>query len=254
MPALRRSLVAACTLAACLAATPVLAQADTEVWANYEFIPGDSVLFAHDFEGTRTGNFPSRIDYIAGNLDVVELGSGESTNKALRVGEEGERGGNGCFSIPLPGTLPEQFTLEFRVMTTDPQRRARVYAFSDGSDDTPDTRCNYPPNPHVKVGGNFSGLQLPGGYGAATAGVNRRLAPGEWYDIRISVDGPYWKMYVNEERVANVPQYDFPRASKLHFFMDVYRYSAYVDDLRIAEGGPRSLYDDLMSAGFISTT
>ena len=45
-----------------------------EVWANYEFIPGERVLYLHDFEGTRVGNFPSHLDYIAGNLDVVQLG------------------------------------------------------------------------------------------------------------------------------------------------------------------------------------
>jgi outer membrane protein OmpA-like peptidoglycan-associated protein len=28
----------------------------------------------------------------------------------------------------------------------------------------------------------------------------------------------------------------------------------YVDDIRVAEGGPRSLYDDLVAKGFISTT
>ena len=31
--------------------------------------PGDRVLFYHDFEGTRTGNFPSRLDYLAGRQD-----------------------------------------------------------------------------------------------------------------------------------------------------------------------------------------
>ena len=36
--------------------------------------------------------------------------------------------------------------------------------------------------------------------------------------------------------------------------MNVYRYSVFLDDLRIAEGGPRSLYDDLEADGFVSTT
>lgn len=223
------------------------------VWANYDFVPGERVIYAHDFEGTRTGNFPSRLDYIAGNLDVVELGD----NKVLRVGEgtsEGGPGGNGCFTIPLPETLPERYTIEYRVRTSDPLLRASTYLFSDGSDDTPDTRCTYPPNPHVFVGRHEQGLQLPGGYGAAKAAGNVGFVQDEWMAVAIAVDGPYWKMYVNGTRVSNVPKYDFPRATKLHFFMNVYRYSLYVDDLRIAEGGPRSLYDDLMSEGFISTT
>jgi len=220
------------------------------VWANYDFVPGERVIFAHDFEGTRTGNFPSRLDYIAGNLDVVELGE----NKVLRVGEgtsEGGPGGNGCFTITLPETLPERYTIEYRVRTSDPLLRASTYLFSDGSDDTPDTRCTYPPKPHVLVGGKSRGLALSSG---GQSGMNEGLTPNEWADVTITVDGPYWKMYVDGERISNVPSFDFPRAAKLHFFMNVYRYSLYVDDFRIAEGGPRSLYDDLMGAGFISTT
>ena len=231
--------------------------ADASVWANYDFVSGNRVLFVHDFEGTRTGNFPSRIDYIAGNLDVVRLGNGDDANKVLRIGEgtsENGSSGNGCFTVPLPETLPERFTLEFRVMTTDPLRRASLDLFSDGSDNTPDTRCNYPPNPHLYVDGKEQGLQLPGGYGAGKAGENVGMAKNEWMSVALGCDGPYCKMYINGERVANVPQYEFPRANKLHVFMNVYRYSLYIDDLRIAEGGPRSLYDDLESEGFISTT
>jgi outer membrane protein OmpA-like peptidoglycan-associated protein len=230
---------------------------EPEVWANYDFVPGERVLFIHDFEGTRTGNFPSRLDYIAGNLDVVELGSGDDVNKVLRVGEgtsEGGPGGSGCLTIPLPETLPERYTIEYRVRTSDPLHRATTYLFSDGSDDTPDPRCTYPPNPHVYVASNGSGLQLPGGYGAPTSGVDQVLPTNEWVDVAISVDGPYWKMYVDGERIANVPRFEFPRADKLHFFMNVYRHSVFLDDVRIAEGGPRSLYDDLEADGFIATT
>ena len=220
------------------------------VWAGYDFVAGDRVLFYHDFEGSRTGNFPSRLDYIAGNLEVVEL----EGNKLLRAGEgdaEGGPSGNGCFTIALPETLPERFTIEYRVRSSDPLHRVSVRLFSDGSDNTPDPRCTYPPKLHVAVEGASQGLVTGG---AARSVANQALKAGEWYDIRIAADGPYWKMYVNEKRVANVPKYEFPRADKLHVFMQSYRYSIFVDDIRIAEGGPRSLYDDLAGEGFVSTT
>ncbi len=222
------------------------------IWANYDFVSGERVIYYHDFEGTRTGNFPSRLDYIAGNLDVVELG--EDRNKVLRVGEgTSERGpsGTGCFTIPLPETLPERYTIEFKVRSSDPLRRSSVTLFSDGSDNTPDTRCTYAPKPNVLVSGKYRGLILPG---SGKSGTNKPVTPNEWVDVAITVDGPYWKMYVDGERVANVPKYDFPRAPKLHVFMTTYRYSLLLDDIRIAEGGPRSLYDDLQAAGFVSTT
>jgi outer membrane protein OmpA-like peptidoglycan-associated protein len=221
------------------------------VWSNYDFVAGHRVLFAHDFEGSRTGDFPSRLDYIAGTLDVVRLGD----NQVLRIGDESnQQGGSGCFTITLPETLPEQATIEFRVRTSDPQRRARLQLFSDGSDDTPDPRCTYPPNPHVFIDKDERGLQLPGGYGAPKSSANRGFPTNEWLDVRISMDGDYWKMYVNEERVSNAPSFDFPRARKLHVFMGVYRHSMFLDDIRIAEGGPNNLPDGFGPDGLIETT
>ena len=223
------------------------------VWSNYDFVAGERVLFYHDFEGSRVGDFPSRLGFIAGNLDVVRLGD----NQVLRIGEgtsEGGRGGNGCFTITLPEALPEQATIEFRVRTSDPLRRANLQLFSDASDDTPDPRCTYPPNPHVFVSKDSRGLQFPGGYGAATSSTSRGFPTGEWLDVRIAADGDYWKMYVNEERVANAPQYAFPRSNKLHVFLNVYRYSLFVDDIRIAEGGPNNVPDDFGASGLIETT
>ncbi len=220
------------------------------VWANYEFVPGERVLFVHDFEETRVGNFPSRLGYIAGNLDVVQLGEGERANRVLRVGESETRGGNGCFTIELPETLPERFTLEFRAMTTDPQLRDGIDVFSDGSDDTPDARCTYPPPTQLQAGTRSVGLFWPG--------VNESTGSGyganEWGQYALGCDGAYCKLYVNGVRKANVPRWEFPRADALHVFMTVYRHSLYLDDLRIAEGGARSLYDDLAADGELSTT
>ena len=223
------------------------------VWANYEFVPGDRVLFVHDFEGTRVGNFPSRLGYIAGNLDVVELGSGDDANRVLRVGEgttEGGPGGNGCFTIELPETLPERFTLEFRTMTTDPQLRDGIDVFSGGSVDSPDTRCTYPPPTQLQAGTRYVGLLWPGVRETTGSGYG----VNEWGSYALGCDGDYCKLFVNGVRKANVPRWEFPRAAALHVFMNVYRHSLYLDDVRIAEGGARSLYDDLEAAGELSTT
>jgi hypothetical protein len=42
------------------------------VWANYDFVPGDRVLFADDFADEYVGDFPRRLTYVRGNLEVVE--------------------------------------------------------------------------------------------------------------------------------------------------------------------------------------
>ena len=215
---------------------------DEGVWANFDFVSGDNVLFYHDFEGTRTGNFPSRLEYIAGNMEVVELGD----NKALRT-----TAGYGCVQIPLGQTFPKRYTVEFRVRTSDPQARMAAYFFSGEND--PINGCRYAPKPQAFVTGyQGSGLKWDGG--ESNAETHSALVVDTWADVRIAVDGPYWKVYLNERRVANVPRLDFPTASSFNLMFGVYREDIYIDEIRVAEGGPRSLYDDLASAGFISTT
>jgi len=219
-------------------------QAGEGIWANYDFVPGDHVLFYHDFEGTRTGNFPSRIGYRHGNMEVVELGD----NKVLRVG--GESGGYGCVEIPVGQAFPERYTIEFRARTSDPLARSAWYLFS-GEQETP--RCRYPPKPHVSLTG-YQGAGLIWDGGASTSATTKGLVKDEWAAVRISVDGPYWKVYVNERRVGNMPRFEFPAGTSFGLMFGSYRADTYVDDIRIAEGGPRSLYDDLMAEGFVSTT
>lgn len=208
------------------------------------------VLFAHDFEGTREGNFPSRLDYIAGTMDVVRVGTGAQATRALHSGSaEAGQGARGCFTIPLPEVLPQQFTLAFRVRYDDPSDRVKVYLFSDGSDDTPDTRCTYPPPVHLQVLPRAQGLRWDGAESVGRGG----LVENEWAAVALDCDGPYCKMRVNGEQVANVPRWDFPRADKLHVFLNGAG-AMYLDDFRITQGGERSLYDDLESTGEISTT
>ncbi len=244
------ALALSCAALSCAALMPPsawsAAAAGTGVWANYDFVAGERILFLHDFEGARPGNFPSRLDYIAGNLEVVQLDG----NQVLRVGEDaGDRGGRGCFTIALAQDLPERFTIEFRVRTSDPLSRISVHVFS-GAEKKPDKRCTYPPKTNIFVGRHGAALNTPGAKSDAAVPMPKN----EWVDVRIAVDGPYWKMYLNERRVANVPKLDFDRAASLHVFMNVYRHSLFIDDIRIAEGGPRSLYDDLQAQGSVTTT
>ena len=194
---------------------------------------------------TRTGNFPSRIEYIAGNMEVVELGD----NKVLRT-----TGGNSaCIEVPLGKAFPERYTIEFRARTSDPQARVSWHLFSGATE--PISNCSYAPKPHAIVTG-YQGAGLVWDSGDGKSATARDLFVDTWADIRIAVDGPYWKMYVNERRVSNIPRFAIPEAASVYLMFGVYGADndVYVDEIRVAEGGPRSLYDDLMAEGFVSTT
>src|SRR6266566_7627025 len=72
-------------------------------WANYDFVPGDRIIFFEDFTNDNVGDFPQRFEFKNGNMEVVEWQGG----RYLRVKEDSR------FRIPLPEILPERFTVEF---------------------------------------------------------------------------------------------------------------------------------------------
>jgi hypothetical protein len=74
-------------------------------WANYDFVPGDELLLYEDFSRDRVGDFPRRFELVQGNFEVVEWQGG----RYLRATS------GGLVAIPLPGELPERFTVEFEV-------------------------------------------------------------------------------------------------------------------------------------------
>lgn len=87
----------------------------------------------------------------------------------------------------------------------------------------------------------------------------KSLQPGQkaletgFVPVRVMVDGGYVKVYVNETRVANVPQADLGRAALLRFdFVDVRETPIYLRRIHIA-GTDRTLYDRLISDGRVAT-
>src|SRR3954454_14087614 len=85
---------------------------DKKAWANYDFVPGQRTLFFTDFTEDQVGNFPQRLEFKKGQLEIVEFEGGQ---RALKASSDG------VFSIPLPEVLPEKFTLEFDVINRKSQ-------------------------------------------------------------------------------------------------------------------------------------
>ncbi len=71
-------------------------------WANYDFKPGDRIIFADDFSKDEVGDFPRRFEFKSGQIEIVEWNEG----RWLRAAQ-------GKFWIPLLETLPERYTVEF---------------------------------------------------------------------------------------------------------------------------------------------
>src|SRR5688500_20345237 len=97
---LRRSLFLTLLLLAPSAAP--LASQGSKIWENYDFVPGNKVIFFTDFSDDKVGNFAQRIKYSNGSLEVVELDG----VKVLRATARSQ------FLIPVTPKLPDRFTLD----------------------------------------------------------------------------------------------------------------------------------------------
>lgn len=231
-------------------------QPPAAAFANFDFVPGNKVLFADDLSRDRVGNFPQRLELVAGNLEIVEWQGA----RWVRAVAEGSR-----FDIPLPQALPQRFTLEFDIaMKEDRGIYQSVHAASakeagdaftslDGgqvADDLPTTA--------LFISQNEAGI---GGGGSPTAkkryeganGANDRDADGRIFRVRLQADGRYVKMYVNQDRVANVPNANFGRTNKLRFSLNAStELPVYVGNFTVAAGGSQ-LYDALLANGRVAT-
>jgi OmpA-OmpF porin, OOP family len=222
-------------------------------WANYDFVPGERVLFAEDFTRDRVGNFPQRLEFVQGNAEVVEW----QGRRWLRTNEYT------VFTVPLPEMLPERFTVEYELLV--PWGRSGIY-FEEpgrgyhqyGADDRATSS--------TIVSGSEAGVYLGGSRGVhSTVDPRGAVAGFEFpegsrltsrpYHVRLQVDGRYIKMYLGEKRVANFPNGNFGRPNFVVFEFDGQPEAAdgpMITNISINAGGMR-MYDALVANGRVTT-
>jgi outer membrane protein OmpA-like peptidoglycan-associated protein len=213
-------------------------------WANWDFVPGDTVLFLDDFSKDRVGDFPRRWELIEGNFEIVEW----QGSRYVRVTSDG------VVVIPLPRTLPERFTIEFAVSVQHGNARASL---ATGPIEGAIGRTE---------GDRFDGTLVQWAHSRAGVRPTGKLGPEvmtpvEWQTykdrvvpVRIMADGKYMKVYWDDRRVANVPNAIFPRSDKLYFAMNwtSAENPGMIGPIRIAGGG-LDLYDQLARDGRVAT-
>jgi outer membrane protein OmpA-like peptidoglycan-associated protein len=211
----------------------------TGAWANYDFIPGDKMLFVDDFSRDNVGDFPRRWNLLAGNWEVVEWQGG----RYLRATSPG------AVRIDLPATLPERFTIEFPVSVQHGNGYLRVSTAPVYHGDR--SYAGSLPNMQYAT----AGLLAQKGKGP-TISTNRpaNASRDTLVTMRIMADGAYMKVYLNDQRVANAPNAVFARTSTLFFSGgSVYDEAPIlVGPMRVAAGG-LDLYDALARDGRVST-
>lgn len=225
-----------------------------EVWANYDFTRGDRILFAEDLAQDRVGNFPRRLQMVQGNMEVVEVGG----QRFLRATSSPS-----VFDVVLPERLPQRFTIEFDFYfqseqgvsstlhgMTGPEGEEQIWEYENyeiGSE-----------VPSSTIWWNAYGAGIGGGHGGRAEKLGLRTGAddplmNETAHVRVQADSAYLKMYVNENRVANIPNGDFARSDRLRFVLTGSAEGpSMVGNIVVAAGG-QSLYDALQANGRVAT-
>jgi outer membrane protein OmpA-like peptidoglycan-associated protein len=204
------------------------------VWLNYDFVPGDKVLFYDDFADDKVGDLPTHEDVTDGNVTIVDL-KGEKYFRTVT---------SATFWINLPEVLPQRFTIE--ATFHGPNANPLTFTIGDDGDKSMQVWCY-----QSSAGVSGSGPNGDKNSHQDATGVT----DNDLVHCRFMVDGGYVKSYINEQRLGQLNGLIFSRTKKIK--VEVPRVSeedggALVTDIRIAEGG-KPLYDALAASGRVST-
>lgn len=201
-------------------------------WLNYDFVPGERILFYDDFADDKVGDLPAHEDVTSGNVTVVDI----KGQKYLHTVTGAD------MTINLPETLPQRFTVEVTFHRQGGNGSGLYFKF--GANEEFKFRCDQGNGTIYGTGPNGS---KESGQDAAGIGDN------DLETCRLMVDGGYAKGYVNSVRIGQLNGLTFPRENKIQVSLpNADDNGSLVTNVRIAAGG-KKLYDALTASGRVST-
>jgi len=215
--------------------------ATVKSYANYDFVPGDKIIFQYDMTGETDAEIPGRMAVNDGNVEV-QTHNGE---KVLLV----PPGANLSMRPMMKNEsyLPEQFTLEFEVMVSgangEPSMIDMYFRAAEDAGRTWDAQCRY----FIRLS-NISGekadveftITKPDG---STIGGPRPFAPeavnqkqNNWRKVAVYVNKTIGKVYIDQHRLAVVNQI-IPGTGMVNFEFYNDNVPVMLKNFRIAAGG-----------------
>ena len=177
------------------------------VWLNYDFAPGERTLWYEDFSGDGVGDFPRRMTFLEGNVEVVDVGGTHYLHNA---------GAGALVAVKLPERLPEWFTVEALVHTSG----QAFHFYSSSGSSAGEFGCNAM-YAWVTSG---SGTESGDGHGGG----------GPMVACRFTIDGARGaKGYVDQSRTANQTLSEKRAAAVRQYLVDSY----HVDATRLTAKG-----------------
>jgi outer membrane protein OmpA-like peptidoglycan-associated protein len=203
------------------------------VSTKFDFVPGDSVIFADDFTQDDLGEFPAHWKLAQGTYEVAEM-QGERWLRCTSA--------DGHVRMKVPPALPEFWTLEFDFYCEDPAGSIAltVTGLSEGGSSVWELMFPY----------SGSGLGFRSGSIMAITPLGGSVKGR--HHVMLLARGKAIKAYLDRERVANVPEYDAANGAPTELDFRAWAVSPpMITNVRFAEG-PRPA-KDMLAAGKLVT-
>jgi OOP family OmpA-OmpF porin len=229
-----------------------------KVYTNYDFVPGDRLVLYDDFSVDNIGDFPAKWN-TNGSGEVVTLD--DSPDKWLKLS-------NRTVYVPdLPETLPEDYTIEFDMITTGLDRKtsstARLKLLLDD-------------NNSLRKGRSYAEMGIPmaqyidagvyvNNYFNSENSVNNFIKKDvrndvlELAHVAVAVNGKRYRMWMNERKLVDLPRFIVPGLIKYlkfelnHMPSETTEQFVFITNVKLAEGG-EDLRSKLLKDGKFSTT
>jgi OOP family OmpA-OmpF porin len=195
----------------------------TKTYQNYDFVPGDKIIFEDNFSDDQSGEFPSHWDLAAGQAQVNNF-QGENIFALTE--------GNYASVIPLLTTdtylASDTFTVEFDFYTQPGAYNQVGIRFWDpkNSDQSNESGLG-----EVFVGNECSAGGLSGSY------PEEGFENSKWHHVAIARKGNQLKVYEDQYRVLNVPVFKEKTYSINFVGIGDQEKPIMLKNVRIAQGG-----------------
>lgn len=230
-----------------------------EVYSKFDFVPGDKVLFYDDFSQDFIGDFPSKWN-TNGSGEVVKLNNVDGNWFELNTGHS-------VFYIPDVKNLPEDYTIEFDIVTQGFSQKTSSSSYLQISLTDSDALRKYSDN-YIQSSlslcqYNTYGIHSTNIFNNKSGGIDSKVAA----DIReallnqphiaIAVTRNRYRLWVNETKYLDIPRMVTELNVLKHLKFNVIGLKEgeeriFISNLKVADGG-EDLRRKLLSEGKIST-
>lgn len=188
-----------------LSASNIPAAPSIKSYQNYDFVPGDTILFADDFTGDQDGEFPAHW--------TLEKGQAV-TNKVAGKASFCITDGNYCHVSPRMKTatyLGSAFTIEFDTYCDEnnsEQGSPILYlTYVDKDGNSQDGEIDFDKGDRGG-GGDVSLGNFPHGLSASMPEALKNAYPDSWHHCAVICKDNQLKCYVDQYRILTVPNLD----------------------------------------------